>query len=133
MERVGVDAASVYSSGARDGCPEDSHLQRTAVLLIGTSLITALSMPCVVLADHDDDERVERVDRDIDQDRAKIDDERRDLHRDWRRLREEEREGDRADAERIRRDIDRDERQLRRDERDVRRDVRERRERYDDD
>jgi len=133
-ERDGVEAPCVYNSGAREECPEDSDMQRTAVFLIGSSLITALSLPRVVLADHDDDdERVERLDRDIDQDRAKIDDERRDVRRDWRRLHEEEREGDWADAERIRRDIDRDERQLRGDERDVRRDVRERRERDDDD
>ena len=109
-------------------------MKRTAAFLMGTTLIGALSMPCVVRGDYDgDDERAERLDRDIHHDRAKIEAERRDLRRDWQNLREEEREGDWADARRIRRDIDRDERQLRRDERDVRNDRRERRELDEDD
>ena len=107
-------------------------MSQRAAFLTAASLVAALIMPCVIHADYDDDdERVERLDRDIAQDRAKIHAEERDLHRDWRALREEEAEGDWADADRIRRDIDRDERQLYRDRRDVRRDLRERR--YDDD
>jgi len=103
-------------------------MNRMTGFFLGGLLVLALGAPWLARADDD-----ERLDRDIDHDRARVDAERRDLRRDWGHLKEEEREGDWDDAARIRRDMRRDEWRLRHDERDLHGDYRERRELPDDD